>query len=419
MEHSLPPDIGYLHVSFWRENPTTQRRDFVIAEGLTGPGRLLGCVVDVRILDEGVWYGAGEVKIFRDGDVEHPTICGTGLEDYVGSAWGMGQHAAAYAGAPLIVQRPGRSRQPDFVSFYRWHLPDPVVFGRELRVTLQQLGYAVFGPGDTKNFERYAKTHPAAGAGWDRSDPQFLARGIVERVDDYCAAAFVYCAQPQPVPRPNVALAIADIRHLEYETQRASAASVTSIDFVAEAVGSERPELPRQTIAPDGTVTIMFSDIEDSTLFAERLGDRDWMVVLRSHNAMIRDQIAAFEGFEVKTVGGAFMVAFQSASDALNCAIAIQRAFVRFNPLGGGQMRVRIGLHVGDAIREADDFYGRNVIIASRIAGKAQGGEILVSSLVPQLVAGSIEADTFTNERDLELKNLSGSHTVFTVRWRT
>ena len=98
-----------LHATFRRENATQMARDFTIAEGLVGPGRFLGCNVGIRTLpgEHFVWYGEGEVKIFRDGDADLPTICGTGLEDYVGSAWGMGPHYAHWAGAPL------ESRDPD------------------------------------------------------------------------------------------------------------------------------------------------------------------------------------------------------------------------------------------------------------------------------------------------------------------
>ena len=111
----LDEGAGYLHVGFRRQNPTVQKRDFVIVDGLEGPGRFLGCAIGVRVIDAGDWYGEGEVKVFRDGDDELPTICGTGLEDYVGSAWGMGAHAAPYGGAPLNIgprrSRPARVRQ--------------------------------------------------------------------------------------------------------------------------------------------------------------------------------------------------------------------------------------------------------------------------------------------------------------------
>ena len=214
---SLPAEAGYLHASFRRENPTVMERDFLIAEGFRGPGRFLGCVAGIRLLDEGVWYGEGELKVFRDGDIAFPTICGTGLEDYVGSAWGMGGHSALYAGAPLDVRATPGALNPDFVGFYRWHVPDPIIFHDELKVTIQQIGYATFNDGQDADFVDYAATHPAAGNGWDRNRPGVLARGIAERVDDYCATAFVYCREAQAVPRLDIATALKDIERLPYE----------------------------------------------------------------------------------------------------------------------------------------------------------------------------------------------------------
>ena len=111
-EPDFPSDAGYLHVSFRRENPTTLGRDFTIADGFVGAGRFLGCAVGIRPIDGGRWYGEGEVKVYLDGDAELPTICGTGLEDYVGSAWGMGAHHAPFAGAPLDVRPSGRRGRP-------------------------------------------------------------------------------------------------------------------------------------------------------------------------------------------------------------------------------------------------------------------------------------------------------------------
>jgi hypothetical protein len=123
--------------------------------------------VGIRVLDGGIWYGEGEVKVFRDGDGEHPTICGTGLEDYVGSAWGMGAHNALYAGSPLRVREPGDKPNPDFVGFYRWHLLDPIVFTSELRVTVQQIGYALFGADQVL---------PETSCGWCRLAASFESR---------------------------------------------------------------------------------------------------------------------------------------------------------------------------------------------------------------------------------------------------
>jgi hypothetical protein len=217
LERELPSDLGRLHASFRRENPTVMRRDFVIADGFRGPGRFLGCNVGVRVIDPADWYGEGEVKIYRDGDDALPTICGTGLEDYVGSAWGMGAHAAPYGGAPLMVGD-GKGPNPDFVGFYRWHVPDPVMFERDLRVTIQQIGAKFFLPGQEAELEKYEQTNPVAGEGWIRDlSPALLAWGIAERVDDYCATAYVYCIEPQAVPRLDVDATLADIERRDYE----------------------------------------------------------------------------------------------------------------------------------------------------------------------------------------------------------
>ena len=162
LQPDLPDDLGRLHVSFRRENPTVLRRDFVIADGLRGPGRFLGCNVGVRVIDHGAWYGEGEVKIYRDGDDELPTICGTGLEDYVGSAWGMGAHSAPYGGAPLVVGD-GSGPNPDFVGFYRWHVPDPVMFERSLRVTIQQIGAMFFLDGQEQRSRGVRGDQPGRG----------------------------------------------------------------------------------------------------------------------------------------------------------------------------------------------------------------------------------------------------------------
>jgi class 3 adenylate cyclase len=78
-------------------------------------------------------------------------------------------------------------------------------------------------------------------------------------------------------------------------------------------------------------------------------------------------------------------------------------------------VKVRIGLHAGEMIREGDDFYGKNVIMASRVAGRAAGGEILVSSLLRSLVESSVDAATFAPPQEVELKGLAGNHTVYRV----
>jgi class 3 adenylate cyclase len=188
----------------------------------------------------------------------------------------------------------------------------------------------------------------------------------------------------------------------------------TYIDAVASEVRREEPDLAAQT-GLDGTVTLLFSDIEESTPIAEQLGDLRWMQVLREHNALVRECVARQSGFEVKTIGDAFMIAFQSARRALLCAIDIQRAFAAYSDEHPEQaVRVRIGMHVGEPVREADDFYGKSVILASRIAGQARGGEILVSSLLRELIesAGDIR---FDEGRETTLKGLTGTHRLYAV----
>jgi len=190
----------------------------------------------------------------------------------------------------------------------------------------------------------------------------------------------------------------------------------SSIDVITADVQRRQPDL-RSHAAPDGTVTILFSDIEGSTTMTERLGDQHWLQVLREHNRIVREQIAAHGGYEVKAQGDGFMLAFQSARRALHCAIAIQRAFAARNQQHADlPLRVRIGLHAGEVIKEADDFFGKNVILAARIAAQATGGEILVSALVQSLThsAGDIQ---FAAPRDVTLKGLSGTHRLVPVAW--
>ncbi|MET0904110.1 MAG: glycoside hydrolase family 172 protein [Acidimicrobiales bacterium] len=235
LQPEVPAELGYLHVAFRRENPTVQQRDFVITEGLKGPGRFLGCSVGVRVIDHANWYGEGEVKVYRDGDADLPTICGTGLEDYVGSAWGMGQHDAPYAGAHLVLSSQGKEAegmgtQPDFVSFYRWHVPDPIMFERDLKVTIQQIGAMFFVQGQEAEKDAYDQTNPVAGEGWQTDGPPgLLAWGICERVDDYSCTSYVYCQEPQGVPPVVVGAAVADIERRPYEER-------DRMEAVAEAV---------------------------------------------------------------------------------------------------------------------------------------------------------------------------------------
>ena len=149
----------------------------------------------------------------------------------------------------------------------------------------------------------------------------------------------------------------------------------------------------------------------------ERLGDQRMQQILHGHNNIVRHQVAAYGGFEVKSLGDGFMLAFSSARRALQCAISIQQAFAAHNREHTEEpVRVRIGLHTGEFVQEMEDFFGKNVILASRIADQARGGEILVSGLLKELTdsAGDIQ---FGDVREVELKGLAGLNRVFSVEW--
>lgn len=176
------------------------------------------------------------------------------------------------------------------------------------------------------------------------------------------------------------------------------------------------PDL-RRLAARDGTVTIFFSDIEDSTALNEQLGDRAWMKVLGAHDKIVRSRVENNDGTIVKSQGDGFMVAFEGPDEALSCAIEIQRAFAAgTRRLRNTPIRVRIGIHVGEAVAKDGDYFGRNVAFAARVAGEAQGGEILVSSEVAEAVEDGDEI-AFVSPRDVELKGLPGEHRLLAVEW--
>ncbi len=192
--------------------------------------------------------------------------------------------------------------------------------------------------------------------------------------------------------------------------------TLTSIDAVAAAVEAERPGLGSHT-APDGTVTILFTDIEGSTSLTEQLGDRRWLELLQEHNALIREQVRAHGGLEVKSRGDGFMLVFPSARQALAAAVGIQHALaIRNASAPEPAIRVRIGLHTGEAVQDSGDFFGTHVNMAARIADLARGDEILISGLTRQLVAGFREF-AFGESRDVQLKGLSSTHQVVAVDW--
>lgn len=130
-----PDDALYFHAYWHRDANTELGKDFEILPRVSGTGRYLGTHMGIIGNKDVVgWWGEGEVKIFLDGDTELPTLCGTGTEDYVGTAYGQGEYFNRYQGS-LITDNSRRHW-----TFYRLHVPDPVYFHKEARVTIQQMG---------------------------------------------------------------------------------------------------------------------------------------------------------------------------------------------------------------------------------------------------------------------------------------
>ena len=135
LQDVFPEDL-YFH-AYWTRQPTSRLGDdFLILPRMAGKGRFLGMTVGVNT-DSSYsksWWGEGEVKMYIDGDMEYPTIVGTGTEDYIGSAWGLGTFANLYQGCTVANDS---TRQ---YNFYRWHIPDAIYFHKDIKVVLQQIG---------------------------------------------------------------------------------------------------------------------------------------------------------------------------------------------------------------------------------------------------------------------------------------
>lgn len=170
----------------------------------------------------------------------------------------------------------------------------------------------------------------------------------------------------------------------------------------------------------EGTVTIVFSDIESSTAQAQSYGDARWFEILAAHNEIVRHALAAHGGEEVKAQGDGFMLAFSSARNAVRCMIQVQREITAMGRSAPDPaIRIRFGAHTGEAIVDDDgDLFGYHVNAAARIADQADGGEILVSSLVREIVEARGDL-RFGEPRTARLKGFSGEWTMHPVLWDT
>src|SRR5216683_3230004 len=129
---------------------------------------------------------------------------------------------------------------------------------------------------------------------------------------------------------------------------------------------------------PSGTITVLHTDVQDSTPLAMRLGER-YAEVLATHRALLRAAFAAHEGYEVDTQGDSFLVVFPRATRAITAAVTIQRALTAETWPQGEAVRVRIGMHTGEPIRTAEGYTGLDVIRGARIKEAGHGGQVLLS----------------------------------------
>ena len=165
-------------------------RDYCLLDTCGAPGVFAGAVIGVNPRAPG-WWGEGEMKFYIDGDHKYPTICGTGAEDYLCSGWGMNLHAALYTGVNYLSQGPAGQHQ--FVSFYRFHVLDPIYFQSDLRVEIQQLGAG--GPSTGESTAEFCKKHGLKGP---HIHPNVELPGTImsdwlyDRSDDYCSVVFWY-----------------------------------------------------------------------------------------------------------------------------------------------------------------------------------------------------------------------------------
>lgn len=170
---------------------------------------------------------------------------------------------------------------------------------------------------------------------------------------------------------------------------------------------------PTAGMSSDGSVTIMFTDLEGSTALMESLGEESWLELLEWHDSIVKQQTAVFGGTVVKGQGDGFMLAFAAAGSAAACAIAMQRSLSE--GWAGVPVPTRIGLHTGNAKAQGGDFFGRTVVVAARISSMAGGGEILLSQEIQENLNGAFPLE---GPRALSLKGLSGNYTVFELAWK-
>jgi class 3 adenylate cyclase len=218
-----------------------------------------------------------------------------------------------------------------------------------------------------------------------------------------------------------IAAGISDARLLLLEGD-SLAPWVGDMEAVASAIdeflgeGVESAAAPAEAAAPGGLRTVLFTDIVGHTAIMRRLGDEKGREVLREHERITREALMRHGGTEVKTMGDGFLASFSSVVRAVECAIALQQAFARHNETASQPVHIRVGLNAGEPIEEEGDIFGETVILAARVAAKAEGGEILASLAVRELCAG--KGFLFADRGDVALRGFEDPVRLYEARWQ-
>jgi hypothetical protein len=143
----VPDNMAYFHAEWRRSNPIPYKAVHTIVDGIQGSGHYVGTYLAWQSNNNG-WWGEGEIKFYLDGDSTFPTICGTGTEDYFGGAWNFeqpqgqyGTYSTPFLGFHQVIKPDGLYQSQQRFGMYRWHIMDPIRFARDLRVTIQALGW--------------------------------------------------------------------------------------------------------------------------------------------------------------------------------------------------------------------------------------------------------------------------------------
>jgi class 3 adenylate cyclase len=190
---------------------------------------------------------------------------------------------------------------------------------------------------------------------------------------------------------------------------------MSSIEDLARWSQEDRTEIAKLA-GRDGTVSILFSDIEDSTAINQQLGDGAWVRLLNAHDRLVRAQVEEYRGHIIKSQGDGFMIAFSEPAQAVHAGIAIQDALSASTDrrLRKTPIRVRVGIHCGTAIEREGDLLGKNVAMAARVAAEAEGGQILVSDAIRAGLRG-VDDIVLVDGRDTKLKGIPGEHRLWEV----